>query len=204
MTLKLGMQHRVLEYYQVCSNDDPGLTMTYFTARSNLVPCAFVSEKGKTMDFSETIVVYDIKVGRYNQLNEYMKLYENQRSRSFIDLGPNLSIFLNFISSITTRPIEAKFHVEPPWDGRRKACSNGPGTWPRWQPCPYLIKYSKIFYLNSLEPKGRWPWNLVCSIGCSSTTKFDPMMTLGWPWPILWQGQIWSLMLLVNWLNAVN
>ena len=36
--LKFCMQHRVLEYYQVCSNDDPGLTMTYFTARSNLVP----------------------------------------------------------------------------------------------------------------------------------------------------------------------
>ena len=45
-------------------NDDPGLTLTYFTARSNLVPYAFVWEKGKTMDFSETIVVYDIKVGR--------------------------------------------------------------------------------------------------------------------------------------------
>ena len=27
MTLKLSMQHRVLEYYQVCSNDDPGLTL---------------------------------------------------------------------------------------------------------------------------------------------------------------------------------
>ena len=25
MTLKLGMQHRVLEYYQVCSNDDCGI-----------------------------------------------------------------------------------------------------------------------------------------------------------------------------------
>ena len=37
MTLKLGMQHRVHEYYQVCSNDGPGLTLTYFTARSNLV-----------------------------------------------------------------------------------------------------------------------------------------------------------------------
>ena len=47
-----------------CSNDDPGLTVTYFMGRSNLVPCAFVWEKGKTMDFSETIVVYDIKVGR--------------------------------------------------------------------------------------------------------------------------------------------
>ena len=62
MTLKLGMQHRVLKYYQVCSNDDPGLTMTYFTARSNLVPYAFVWEKGKTMHFSETFVVYELKL----------------------------------------------------------------------------------------------------------------------------------------------
>ena len=55
------------------------------------------------MGFSETIVVYDIKVGRCSQLNVYMKLYEYQRSRSFIDLGPNHSdsIFLNFFSSIT-------------------------------------------------------------------------------------------------------
>ena len=47
MTLKLGMQHRMLEYYmyQVCSNDHPGLTLTYFTAMSNLVPYAFVWEK---------------------------------------------------------------------------------------------------------------------------------------------------------------
>ena len=57
MTLNLGMHHQVLEYYQVCSNDDPGLTLIYFTARSNLVPYAFVWEKGKTMDFSETIFV---------------------------------------------------------------------------------------------------------------------------------------------------
>ena len=57
-TLTLGMQHRVLEYYRVCSNDDPGLTLTYFMARSNLFPY------GKTIDFSETIVVNDIKVSR--------------------------------------------------------------------------------------------------------------------------------------------
>ena len=54
MTLKLGMQHRVLEYYQICSNDDPELT---------LVPYAFVWGKGKTMDLSETILVY-VKVKR--------------------------------------------------------------------------------------------------------------------------------------------
>ena len=86
--MKLGMQHRVIKYYQICSNDDPGLTSTYFTARLNLVPYGFVWEKCKTMDFSETIVVYDIEVGGYSQLNEYMKLYEYQKSRSFIDLGP--------------------------------------------------------------------------------------------------------------------
>ena len=62
MTLKLGMQHWLLEYYKVCSNDDPVLILTYFMARSNLVPYAFVWENGKTMDFSETIVVYDLKL----------------------------------------------------------------------------------------------------------------------------------------------
>ena len=62
MTLNHGMHHRVLEYYQVCSNDDPGLTLTYFMARSNLVANDFVWEKGKKMDFSETIVVYDLKL----------------------------------------------------------------------------------------------------------------------------------------------
>ena len=45
MTLKVGMLHWVLEYYQVSSNDDPGMTLTYFTARSNLVPYAFVWRK---------------------------------------------------------------------------------------------------------------------------------------------------------------
>ena len=43
-------------------------------SRSNSVPYPFVWEDGKTVDVSETSVVYDIKVGRYSQLNEYMKL----------------------------------------------------------------------------------------------------------------------------------
>ena len=69
ITLKVGMRHLVLKYYQMCSNDDPGLTLTYFTAKSNLVPYAFVWEKYKTMFvvlffFSETIVVYVIEVGK--------------------------------------------------------------------------------------------------------------------------------------------
>ena len=72
--------------------------------------------------FPETIVVFDIKVVRSSQLNMHMNLYAYQRSRSFIDLGPNLSdsIFLNFFSSITTVPIESKFHVEPSRDKKKK------------------------------------------------------------------------------------
>ena len=85
ITLK---QHQVLECYQICSNDDPGLTLTYFRARSNLVPYAFIREKGKPMDVSEIIVVYDVDVSRCSYLNEYMNLYEYHRARSFIDLGP--------------------------------------------------------------------------------------------------------------------
>ena len=51
MTMKVGMQHWVLEYYKIFSNDNPGMKFTYFMAMSNLVPYAFVWEKGKTMDF---------------------------------------------------------------------------------------------------------------------------------------------------------
>ena len=51
----------------------------------------------------------------------------------------------------------------------------------------------------SLELRGRWPWNLVYSIGYRSTTKFVQMMTLGRPWPFLWPGQICFIMLLHGW-----
>ena len=37
--------YQVFEYYQVCLNDDPGLTLTYFTARSNFGPLCFCMGK---------------------------------------------------------------------------------------------------------------------------------------------------------------
>ena len=75
-----------------CSNDDPGLKLNYFTPRLNLVPYALVWEKGETMDISETIVVYDVKVGRYSELIEYMNLYQYQKESLFTDLGQGHSI----------------------------------------------------------------------------------------------------------------
>ena len=42
VTLGLGMEHWGCGVYQVCSNDDPKLTLTYLRSRSNLLPNAFL------------------------------------------------------------------------------------------------------------------------------------------------------------------
>ena len=105
-----------------------------------------------------------------------------------------MSTFSNIFSSETTGPIENKFHMEPPWDGETKVCSTSPGHMTKMAAMPIYGKNLKTS--SSPELKGRWPWKLVCSIRCSSTTKFIQMVMLGWPWHILGQGQIWSLMLL--------
>ena len=73
---KLGIKHQGLQPIKNCSNEDPGVTLTYFTARSNLVTQAFQWEKVKTVDFSETIAPCDLKVGRSRHLIEYMKVCE--------------------------------------------------------------------------------------------------------------------------------
>ena len=52
----------VWEYYQNCSNYDPGLTLTHFMPRSNLVTYAFVWEKVKIIYFLETIAALGLKV----------------------------------------------------------------------------------------------------------------------------------------------
>ena len=136
MTLKVGTKHRVLECYQVCSNDDPELTFTYFTARSNLVPYAFIWEKGNTMDFSETVVVFVISefhlismlVDAVNKMSKWicMKIKGQGHSLTLVQ-GHSDSTFSNFISLETARLIESKCHVNPPSDGGKKICSNGPG-----------------------------------------------------------------------------
>ena len=49
ISMKLGMWHWGLLSIIVCSNDDPGGTLTYLTAMSNLV-ISFLWENGKTVD----------------------------------------------------------------------------------------------------------------------------------------------------------
>ena len=51
MILKLGMQHRGLKFCKVCITGNPGLTLTYFTARSNLVNKDFFIGKVENSGF---------------------------------------------------------------------------------------------------------------------------------------------------------
>ena len=41
MILKLGMKHQAIELYKVCINNDPGMTLPYFTAMSTYIVNAF-------------------------------------------------------------------------------------------------------------------------------------------------------------------
>ena len=72
--------------------------------------------------------------------------------------------FSNVFSSETAWPIKAKFYVEPPWEGGTKVGINGPGHMTKMAAMPI---YGKNLKKSSPEPAGRFPRNLVCSIGDS-------------------------------------
>ena len=84
-----------------------------------------------------------------------MNLFEYQRSRSFVDRHPGSLrfTFSNFFSLETSRPIEAKFHVEPPWDRGMKICSNGLCHLTSMSAMPIYGKNLKKS--SSLEPNGQ-------------------------------------------------
>ena len=82
-----------------------------------------------------------------------MNLYEYQRSRSFIDLGPRLLRFIIF-SLETARPIEAKFHLYSHGMEEQKFIQMVQVTSLIWPPsCPYIVKKKlKIFFSGTKRP----------------------------------------------------
>ena len=57
MILKLGIKHEAMERYKVYINHDPGMTLTFFTARSTSVAHAFEWEKiGKCHLMAENVL----------------------------------------------------------------------------------------------------------------------------------------------------
>ena len=60
----------------MCSNDDPGVILTYFTARSNFGNLGFSIGKSDGSGFSEAIAASDMKISRSRHLIEFMKICE--------------------------------------------------------------------------------------------------------------------------------
>ena len=68
--------------------------------------------------------------------------------------------------------------------------------------CGLKAQHGCHAHKSSPESVGRFSRNLVCSIWVSSPFKFVQMMALGWPSPILWQGQFWKHSLVGNILRC--
>ena len=99
------------------------------------------------------------------------------RSRSFINLGPNHSdsVFANFVSSVTSWPVEVKFHVALAWDVGMEVTPNGLGHMTKIAPCPYMVKMFKNLLLNQkADDLETW----YESFG----TQVLPNLSKWWPW----------------------
>ena len=122
-----------------------------------------------------------------------MNIKGQGHSLTFIQ-GHSDSTFSNFCCSETAKPIDTKFHMEPPWEVRnenlfqRSRSHNHAHIW--WK------NLKKIFFFGTKRP-------MILKLGIQHRVleyyQCFHMMTLGWPWPFLWQGRICFRMLLYGW-----
>ena len=68
--------------------------------------------------------------------------------------------------------------MKTPYDRLAKIYTSCTGHMTKMATTPIYCKNPKIS--SSLEPKGQWPWDLVCSIGDVGPTKFAQMMNIGY------------------------
>ena len=76
------------------------------------------------VDYSETVEVWDIKVGMHN---EYREIYMYQRSRSIFDLLSkviHISLISNSFCPEATGQTEVNLYIEPSWDKGTQICRN--------------------------------------------------------------------------------
>ena len=165
------MYNRGLLPIIVCTNDDPGVNLTYFTTRSNLV----LWEKVKTVDFSESTAPCDLKVCRCRQLIEFMKVYVSIEGQGhFLTLAQGhvcMKIKTCFSHwAVFNQILYVSFY------GNKNSLM---GCWSHdqwWQPCQYMVK--TLSKSSSPVSAGWFPRNLVCSIKDFCPSWFIQMMAL--------------------------
>ena len=111
-----------------------------------------------------------------------MAIDKFQRSRLTFNFSAKVahigvpSTHQNIDSSETIKPFELKFHMKTPYDRLAKTYTNCTGHMTKMATTPI---YDKPFKFPFLEPKGQWPWDLVCSIGDVGPTRFAQVINLG-------------------------
>ena len=148
----------------------PFVDLDLFYGKVKICNLGFSIGKVKTVDFSDTIAASDLKVGRSRHLIEFVKL-------SVLVSIEGQCHFLTLAQIRVHTKIRTTFsqkllcHSEPNFvwklSGTRKwkFVNKMLVTWPRWPPCPYMVKNLQI---SSPEPAGRFPRSLVSSIGDAS------------------------------------
>ena len=68
--------------------------------------------------------------------------------------------FSNIFSSETARPINAKFYMEPPWEGGTKVYINGPGHMTTMAAIPIYGKYLKNLLLQNQKSYDLDTWHV--------------------------------------------
>ena len=81
---------------------------------------------------------------------------------------------LNTFSSEAAGPVKVKFHMELLWEGGTKV-QTVLVTWPRWPPCPYMIKTLKDLLLENPKADDFETWY------AASSARVLPSLFKWWP-----------------------
>ena len=139
------------------------------------------------MHFSGSVVLTDTKAHLNATCMKFLRsrLIVHHLSTMFQDYSLKLlgQFLFNFIYCLQAK-------------GQRKFTYVVQVIWPKWMPCPYMVKTYKNLLHNhrtdclELSLVELWEWG-----GRAASTKFILMMTFSWLQPILRQGRIWCIML---------
>ena len=126
-----------------------------FYSKVQFGPSVFVWENAYAVDFQNTNEACEVEGGTFSQINEYMMIYDNPRSRSFIDFCPRslrynifkLLFFKTQISYGASKGHWDDFLFQIFWV-----------TLPRWLPGLYMVKTFKQFLLRNQEADDLETW----------------------------------------------
>ena len=143
------------------------MTLTYFTARSNLKLRLFYRKKWKQWIFQKLLKPVTWKLVDTDNLLTSWRYVSIEGQGHYLTLAQGC--VHSKIQTTFSQKLLGHSELNFVWklSGTRKWKSDDMMlvTWPRWPPCQYMVKPLQKY--SSPEPAGCFSRNLVCSIGDS-------------------------------------